>query len=48
MNNVNPLICDKTSAFRMGKNLVQFKRQKRIDVGHHFLRDNVEKGTILF
>ena len=31
----------------MAKNPVQHKRTKHIDVRHHFLRDNVEKGNIV-
>ena len=31
----------------MAKNPVQHKRTKHIDVRHHFLRDNVEKGNII-
>ncbi|XP_070018027.1 secreted RxLR effector protein 161-like [Nicotiana sylvestris] len=41
-----PLLCDNTSALNMAKNLVQHNRTKHIDVRHHFLRDNVEKGLI--
>ncbi|XP_075103628.1 uncharacterized protein LOC142178201 [Nicotiana tabacum] len=41
-----PLLCDNTSAFNMAKNPVQHKRTKHIDVRHHFLRHNVEKGLI--
>ena len=41
-----PLLCDNTSALNMAKNPVQHKRTKHIDVRHHFLRDNVEKGLI--
>lgn len=41
-----PLLCDNTSALNMAKNLVQHKSTKSIDVRHHFLRDNVEKGNI--
>ena len=41
------LMCDNTSAVCMGKNPVQHKRTKHIDVRHHFLRDNVEKGNIV-
>ena len=40
-------MCDNTSAVSMGKNPVQHKRTKNIDVRHHFLRDNVEKGNIV-
>ena len=42
-----PLMCDNTYAVSMGKNPVQHKRSKHIDVRHHFLRDNVEKGNIV-
>jgi hypothetical protein len=31
----------------MAKNPVHHKRTKHIDVRHHFLRDNVEKGLII-
>ena len=44
---VIPLMCDNTSAVSMGKNSVHHKRTKHIDVRHHFLRDNVEKGNIV-
>ncbi|XP_070008128.1 secreted RxLR effector protein 161-like [Nicotiana sylvestris] len=40
------LLCDNTSALNMATNLVQHKRTKHIDVRHHFLRDNMEKGLI--
>ena len=42
-----PLMCENTSAVSMEKNPVQYKRTKHIDVRHHFLRDNVEKGNIV-
>ena len=42
-----PILCDNTSAMNMAKNSVQHKRTKHIDVRHHFLRDNVEKGNIV-
>ncbi|XP_075086504.1 uncharacterized protein LOC142169171 [Nicotiana tabacum] len=41
-----PLLCDNTSALNMAKNPVQHKRTKHIDMRHHFLRDNVDKGLI--
>ncbi|XP_070017358.1 secreted RxLR effector protein 161-like [Nicotiana sylvestris] len=41
-----PLLYDNTSALNLAKNPVQHKRTKHIDVRHHFLRDNVEKGLI--
>ncbi|XP_075088374.1 secreted RxLR effector protein 161-like [Nicotiana tabacum] len=40
------LLCDNISALNMANNPVQHKRTKYIDVRHHFLRDNVEKGHI--
>ena len=40
-------MCDNTSAVNMEMNHVHHKRTKHIDVRHHFLRDNVEKGNIL-
>lgn len=39
-------MCDNTSALHMAKNPVHYKRTKHIDVRHHFLRDQVEKGNI--
>ena len=41
-----PILCDNTSTMNMAKKPVQHKRTKHIDVRHHFLRDNVEKGSI--
>ena len=41
-----PIFCDNTSAINIAKNPVQHKRTKHIDIRHHFLRDNVEKGSI--
>ena len=41
-----PILCDNTSAINIAKNPVQHKRTKHIDIRHHFLRDNVEKGLI--
>ncbi|XP_055803614.1 uncharacterized protein LOC129872719 [Solanum dulcamara] len=40
------LLCDNTSALNMAKIPVQHKRNKHIDVRHHFLRDNIEKGNV--
>ena len=42
-----PILCDDTSAMNMYKNPVQHKRTKLIDIRHHFLLDNVEKGNIV-
>ena len=44
---VIPLMCGNTSAVSMRKNPVHHKRTKHIDVRHHVLRDNVEKGNIV-
>ena len=41
-----PIYCDNTSAINMTKNPVHHKRTKHIDIRHHFLRDNYEKGLI--
>ncbi|XP_075088319.1 secreted RxLR effector protein 161-like [Nicotiana tabacum] len=41
-----PLLYDNTSTLNKAKNLVQHKKTKHIDVRHHFMRDNVEKGLI--
>ncbi|XP_070036110.1 uncharacterized protein [Nicotiana tomentosiformis] len=41
-----PIFCDNTSAISMTKNPVRHKKTKHIDVRHHFLRDNYEKGLI--
>ena len=42
-----PLLCDSTSAISVAKNLVLHSRTKHIEVRYLFLRDNVEKGTIV-
>lgn len=41
-----PIFCDNTSAINVAKAPMQHKRTKHIDIRHHFLRDNVEKGLI--
>ena len=41
-----PIFCDNTSTINIGKNSCQHKRTRHIDIRHHFLRDNVEKGSI--
>jgi len=41
-----PIFYDNTSAINISKNSCQHKRTKRIDIRHHFLRDNIEKGLI--
>ena len=41
-----PICCDNTSAILMTQNPVQHSKTKHIDIRHHFIRDNVEKGKI--
>ncbi|KAK2989521.1 hypothetical protein RJ640_005413 [Escallonia rubra] len=41
-----PIMCDSSSAIDISKNHVQHSRTKHIDIRHHFLRDNVQKGLI--
>jgi len=38
--------CFNTRAINISKNPCQHKRAKHIDICHHFLRDNVEKGLV--
>ncbi|KAK2973121.1 hypothetical protein RJ640_027093 [Escallonia rubra] len=41
-----PIMCDSSSAIDISKNHVQHSRTKHIDIRHHFLRANVQKGLI--
>ncbi|GJY35446.1 retrovirus-related pol polyprotein from transposon TNT 1-94 [Tanacetum coccineum] len=41
-----PIMCDNKGAINLSKNLVQHSRIKHIEIRHHFLRDNVQKGNI--
>ena len=41
-----PLICGNTSAVSTGKNLVQHKRTKHIDVRHHFLKTMLKREIL--
>ncbi|GKA09535.1 hypothetical protein Tco_0688866 [Tanacetum coccineum] len=41
-----PIICDNKGAIDLSKNPVQHSRTKHIEIHHHFLRDNVQKGHI--
>ncbi|GJX14329.1 copia protein [Tanacetum coccineum] len=41
-----PIMCDNKRAIDLSKNLVQHSRTKHIEIRHHFLRDNVQKGNI--
>ena len=41
-----PIMCDKKRAIDLSKNPMQHSRTKHIEIRHHFLRDNVQKGNI--
>ncbi|GJX22049.1 retrovirus-related pol polyprotein from transposon TNT 1-94 [Tanacetum coccineum] len=41
-----PIMCDNKGAIDLSKNPIQHSRTKHIEIHHHFLRDNVEKGNI--
>ena len=40
------ILCDNTSAINLTKNLIQHSRSKHIDITHHLIRDDVQKGDI--
>ncbi|GJW21301.1 hypothetical protein Tco_0031923 [Tanacetum coccineum] len=41
-----PVLCDNKSAIGLSKNPVLHSRIKHIEIRHHFLHDNVQKGNI--
>nr|GEX53016.1 copia protein [Tanacetum cinerariifolium] len=41
-----PIMCDNKGTIDLSKNPVQHSRTKHIEIRHHFLRDNVQKGHI--
>ncbi|GJS19074.1 copia protein [Tanacetum coccineum] len=41
-----PIMCDNKGAIDLSKNPVQHSRTKHIEIRHHFLCDNVQKGNI--
>ncbi|GJU30665.1 retrovirus-related pol polyprotein from transposon TNT 1-94 [Tanacetum coccineum] len=41
-----PIMCDNKGAIELSKNPVQHSRTKHIEIRHHFLCDNVQKGHI--
>nr|GEX99902.1 retrovirus-related Pol polyprotein from transposon TNT 1-94 [Tanacetum cinerariifolium] len=41
-----PLYCDNRSAIALCYNNVQHSRSKHVDIGHHFIREQVEKGVV--
>ncbi|GJU38239.1 hypothetical protein Tco_1191196 [Tanacetum coccineum] len=44
--NCIPLYCDNKSAIALCCNNVQHSRSKHIDIRHHFIREQVEKGVV--
>ncbi|GJX26969.1 hypothetical protein Tco_0233265 [Tanacetum coccineum] len=41
-----PIMCDNKGEIDLSKNPMQYSRTKHIEIRHHFLRDNVQKGHI--
>ncbi|KAI4302222.1 hypothetical protein MLD38_038000 [Melastoma candidum] len=41
-----PIMCDNTSAIQLTRNPVYYSRSKHIELRHHFLRDNVQQGSV--
>ncbi|GKC64588.1 hypothetical protein Tco_1097186 [Tanacetum coccineum] len=41
-----PIMYDNKGAIDLSKNLVQHSRTKHIEIRHHFLRNNIQKGNI--
>ncbi|GKD20781.1 hypothetical protein Tco_1222484 [Tanacetum coccineum] len=41
-----PMYCDNKSAIALCCNNVQHSRSKHIDIRHHFIREQVEKGVV--
>ncbi|GJV81223.1 hypothetical protein Tco_1517093 [Tanacetum coccineum] len=41
-----PVLCDNKGAIDLSKNPVLYSHTKHIEIRHHFLRDNVQKGNI--
>nr|GEZ59406.1 copia protein [Tanacetum cinerariifolium] len=41
-----PIMCDNKCVIDLSKNPVQHSQTKHIEIRHHFLRDNVQKGHI--
>ncbi|GJT01244.1 hypothetical protein Tco_0822413 [Tanacetum coccineum] len=41
-----PILCDNKGAIDLSKNPILYSRTKHIEIRHHFLRDNVQKGSI--
>ncbi|GJS40818.1 hypothetical protein Tco_0565861 [Tanacetum coccineum] len=41
-----PIMCNNKGAIELSRNPVQHSRTKHIEIRHHFLHDNVQKGSI--
>ncbi|GJR10457.1 hypothetical protein Tco_0793109 [Tanacetum coccineum] len=41
-----PVLCNNKGAIDLSKNPVLHSRTKHIEIRHHFLRDNIQKGNI--
>ncbi|GKB76448.1 hypothetical protein Tco_0943343, partial [Tanacetum coccineum] len=41
-----PILCENKGAIDLSKNSVLHSRTKHIEIRHHFLHDNVQKGNI--
>ncbi|GJR43693.1 retrovirus-related pol polyprotein from transposon TNT 1-94 [Tanacetum coccineum] len=41
-----PIMCDNKGAIDLSKNPIQHSRTKHIEIRHHFLPDNIQKGNI--
>ncbi|GJS93190.1 retrovirus-related pol polyprotein from transposon TNT 1-94 [Tanacetum coccineum] len=41
-----PIMCDNKGAIDLNKNSMQHSRTKHIEIRHHFLRDNVQRGHV--
>ena len=41
-----PIKRDNTSAINLSKNLIRHSKIKHIEIRHHFLRDQIQKGDI--
>ncbi|GKB47877.1 hypothetical protein Tco_0898630 [Tanacetum coccineum] len=41
-----PVLCDNKGVIELSKNPVLHSRTKHIEIRHHFLRDNIQKGNI--
>ncbi|GJR38078.1 hypothetical protein Tco_1213762 [Tanacetum coccineum] len=42
-----PVLYDNNGAIDLCKNLILYSRNKHLEIRHHFIRDNVQKGNIL-